>query len=78
MLTLTQIQMPGVAKAPYGPKFSQFHAVFEKIGKIVCLCHPNGCPSHGESWIHPGERTDSVRNIVSPQGLSCSGGIDGF
>ena len=28
--------------APYGPKFSQFHAVFGKFGKIICWCPPEG------------------------------------
>ena len=41
---------------PYGPKFSQFHAVFWKIWQNHMLAPPPrrvGAPSYGESWIRP-------------------------
>ena len=42
---------------PYGPKFSQFHAVFRKIWQNHMLAPPLprrvGAPSYGESWIRP-------------------------
>ena len=41
---------------PYGPKFSQFHAVFHKIWQKSYVGAPPwrvGAPSYGESWIRP-------------------------
>ena len=46
-----------VPPPPYGPKFSQFHAVFHKIWENHMLAPPSpwraGAPSYGKSWIHP-------------------------
>ena len=42
--------------ARYGPKFSQFHAVFRKIWQNHMLVPQPwgiGAPSYGESWIRP-------------------------
>ena len=44
--------------APYGPKCSQFHAVFRKIWQNQNHMLPPppcrvGAPSYGESWIRP-------------------------
>ena len=40
---------------PYGPKFSQFHAVFRKIwhNRMLAPSHRVGAPSYWESWIRP-------------------------
>ena len=46
---------PG-ARPPYGPKFSLFHAVFQKIWENNRSAPPPGrvgAPSYGESWIRP-------------------------
>ena len=44
-----------LARAPYDPKFSQFHAVFRKICKNHMLAPfwRVGAPSYGESCIRP-------------------------
>ena len=48
----------GTRGAPlYGPKYSQFQAVFQKIWQNHMLATPwrVGAPSYGESWIRPWE-----------------------
>ena len=42
-------------RLPYGPNFSQFHAVFRKIWQNHMLAPPwrVGAPSYGESWVRP-------------------------
>ena len=42
------------ARAPYGPKFSRIHAVFQKIWQNRMLAPQRvGAPSYRESWIRP-------------------------
>ena len=42
------------ARAPYNPKFSQFHAEFWKFWQNRMLAPPGGLtPPYGESWIRP-------------------------
>ena len=60
------------AHPSWGSKFFQFHAVFGKIGKIVCWRPPPrgvGAPSSGKSWIrHCEGRGVCLRGDVYPGG----------
>ena len=47
------------ARAPYGPKFSHFHAIFGNIWQnhmLAPLSPRVGAPSYWESWIRPRSR----------------------
>ena len=54
VFAVTDLSGVPLARVPYGPKFSRFHAFFSKVWQNSMLDFPEGWrPPRRESWIRP-------------------------